>query len=631
MPPPHRLVVFPTGGEENAKLEVENVAGGRQRGKAVDGVLTQRQRRLIMLLVQAGDWRTSAELAELLQVSSKLVKQEVRAIRCGSAAGLVDIRSSNRRGYRLAGIADGLRDELLHEFDVHDGHHSITRRYTRLYLYLLIEGGPVSTAALAARFFCSKAAIADEVDVLRYRLGRMAHVGLEVNARRGLSVAGAVDERWYEASKWPLEELLDEIPFDGARAHRIRAALDAAVPVVRALLAPLAGACRVSGGDVRRITRYVALEVACGGEGEPGEAVDAMVERVVRGLGALENAGARREPRDMLERLLADCVVPLVPSDIARTAADRLVRDVAAYLGETAAEPVAARAGKIACDLTCAIGRLEAGHGALNYHASLTVARHPLESWLATRAIARVGAFGTAKAEASLLALGLADILEPACGGVRVRLATSEHLAVARHTAELIRRELGDMVDRVDLDLLGAGETPQDAFTFSTDPQRPPAPGAGAMLSSLPSASEVHAAREALIAWRDARLAELAARVWSRRPSAAGETDGLQAFLSAREQACLAIGSWDARPGCEVCVLSAYRTLVLVEEGDRGAVERGPAAGRPSGIEEWEPDHPLRYRGKVYRRVIELGVCRGADIAARFELVGRELVRTARD
>ncbi len=43
---------------------------------------------------------------------------------------------------------------------VHEGHHSITNRYARLFVYLLFQEEPVSIARLAASFFCSKTRVA---------------------------------------------------------------------------------------------------------------------------------------------------------------------------------------------------------------------------------------------------------------------------------------------------------------------------------------------------------------------------------------------------------------------------------------------------------------------------------------
>ena len=78
-------------------------------------VLTQRQRRLVVLLMTGSSWQTSESLAEQLGVSNKLVKREVAAIR-RCAGSRCAIQSSTHRGYRLARLDEGLREELVRDF-----------------------------------------------------------------------------------------------------------------------------------------------------------------------------------------------------------------------------------------------------------------------------------------------------------------------------------------------------------------------------------------------------------------------------------------------------------------------------------------------------------------------------------
>lgn len=600
-------------------------------------VLTQRQRRLVVLLMTGSSWQTSESLAEQLGVSSKLVKREVAVIR-RCAGSRCAIQSSTHRGYRLARLDEGLREELVRDFDVHEGHHSITHRYARLFVYLLFQEAPASIARLAASFFCSKTSMADELEIVRYRVARMRSLALTVDARRGVRLTGAERELRYEAAKWLQASFVGGIPFAREARAELQDLLRDVGPAVEGALDPLARAGRVSGEDVRRVDRFCAVSVwrsraghACDAPAPEGEefgsdaGFEAWAERAAR---AVEEAAAYRltpAERAGLAGLLADCVRPVTPPRAATEAARRFAATVAEELGPHAGALVAAHTGDIARHLTVMLRRLRAGHGSLNYQASATVARYPLESYVAMRFIAGEGAYPTAKAEAAALALVLVDALAPCRVPGRALLLTDEGLCIAGHLARELERCFSDIVAAVDVAPVAAarGHAP-GPYRFTTDAALAAEDADALLVPLLPAPGELAALRPAVERAHASALDALRARAWSDRAADEGLVQELQRFLAGREAAGSYRGPWRDAP--DMVVLTAYRTVILVaRDGCDGRAPDPPRAQDEATACAWRLAAGVRYRGKRYERLIEVRWPRGASAWELFELVTREL------
>lgn len=562
-------------------------------------MLTQRQQKLLMILAANGGWQTSAQLAELLGVSSKLVKQEIAAIRVQLGEDGA-IQSNTRRGYRLARLSDTVRASLLTTFDAHSGHHSITRRYALVYLCLLFNDEPLSMARLAERLFCSKAAVADQVEVLRYRTARLAHLRLEVSKRSGVSVLGPEVERRYEGSKWVrtnrLSALFRDVSAQGAFARLLERTGSAAEEV----LGPLAAAGRLSGGDVLRVGRYLALTVERSQTGHmldtavtpvagvpvsavSAEAVDlseVLAGHVDRAIGyrldALEH--------EALARLLAEL---LVPDPLPREAV-KLARDLTAYVAHAIdrADGILAptTADALAGQLAGMLQRVRGGHALLNYHASETAAHYPLASYLTTRFLKERVGLQAPKAETMLIALSVANVLDDLRCANEAILLSDEPLAVTQHLSAVLRASFHRDIGSVRV-LPTAAPVPHASWLFTTDPscatRHPGALLFPAMLGKADSRRMSEAREKRKLQRRQELAGHLVSRARHDVPSR-----GLEERLALAAQGV---------SGDDV-LFTAYRTLCLMNED----------AQRPSAIAIIQLRSGIVFQGKTFRTLIEV-------------------------
>lgn len=532
---------------------------------------------------------TSAELSERLSISAKLVKQEITAIReqLGSAAG---IESQPRHGYRLLYLDTALREKLATDFDAHEGHHSIKRRYAQVFLMLVLAPQPLSMSQVAERLFISKATVAEQVQVMRYRMTRLPNLSFEVGGRDGMRIEGAESERRYEASKWIEPDRIDAMFDDPGTAERFRAAYDQTLPIVIERARALLAAGRIAGDDVKRVGGWCALSlvrpVPCKPFGEEREACRATEEAIVlagaiaddlsdQGFGELTMAD-----RAHLALLLSELIVPVRPSDLAVIHAVRLLDETArATRCDSLRTSSDARMG-LAIRIDGVLRRCAAGHGLLNYHASETVARHPLASCLASSYLERTMPGHVSKAEATLIALGLAGAIERAMPMRPVVLYTDENTAVVAHLRALIEGTWSRRACLEEVHPTAWREpAPRHAIEFATDPSSAILHPRAIVLPALPSNDDLRRVEHLLARRAEEDLDRLREEVV--------EIDG-----DAAKTAAVACAGRDRRR----VVLTVYRTICVVERMD----------GVASKIVASDLSEPLRYRGKVYRRAVSV-------------------------
>lgn len=575
------------------------------------GMLTQRQIRLLMLLASSDSWMTSAELSERLSVSAKLVKQEIATIReqLGSAAG---IESLPRRGFRLLYLDTALREQLARDFDAHEGHHSIKRRYAQVFLMLVLSSQGLSMAQIAERLFISKTTVAEQVQIMRYRMTRLPNLIFRVGDREGMRIEGDESERRYEASKWIELDRIDAMFDDRSTAERFEALYKLVLPIAAAHCDDLLAAGRIAGDDIKRIGGWCALSLvrsvscepadACLPEREAYSVAEAIAQDLsMQGLGVLGDTDCRH-----LALLLSELIVPAHPSEAAVIHAVRLLGEASRAVRCPALATSADARIELAARIDGVLRRCAAGHGLLNYHASETVARYPLASCLAASYLEHAMPGHVSKAEAALIALGLAGAIERATPQRAIVLYSDENTAVIAHFRTLIESAWKERACLAEVRPASwPMPAPQDAIELAIDPSSAILHPDVVVLPALPSEDDLARAdallgrreRERLIRLRDALIVE--------------DADA----------------SSDVRRACthrdrRTAVLTVYRTVCVVVRTD----------SPDSAIAVSEIAEPLRYRGKAYRRALR--VTWGAherDPRALFKVVSLFLLEELKD
>lgn len=538
-------------------------------------MLTQRQIRLLMLLAAADGWVTAQALSRRLSVSNKLVKQEVAALRA-QLGELIEIESSPRQGYVLRRMDDEVRAGLARDFDAHAGHHSVRRRYAQVLLMLLCAEGPLTMAQIAGRLYIAKATVAEQIEMLRYRLGRLPNLELAVSQRYGIAITGAELERRYEASKWIGRDRLDALGLEGESAERFWRERERVARLLGACLAEPMEAGRISGEDVGRIASWCvvsALRNDAGHElaGALPQQTDADAQTWAQRVGPQLGLALNERDEAALAQLFYELVVPSDPSTVARAHAAQLLAEVQlAVDGPLGGDPALKRQ-RIAARIEGVMRRTAAGHNALNWHASETVARYPLESYLAVGYADRMLERHIPKSEAMLIALGIAGTLERVRDGAHVVLYTDENAAVIGHIRAQLGAHWGERlrIERV----FSPSATPALApgtVELATDPSAIIWHPRAMVLPALPSAEDIAEVDRALQRRRARTLKEL--------------SDRLVLTLAATPE--LPQGS---------TTLTCYRTVCAINE------VHGAEASR---IEVWPLKPEALYRAKRYRRAI---------------------------
>lgn len=575
-------------------------------------MLTQRQLRLLMLLMSAEGWVTSAQLAERLAVSAKLVKTEVGRIRA-QLGGRVAIESSNRHGYRLAHLDEQIREQARASFRVHSGHHSIKHSYALVFLYLLMQDGPVSYARLAERLYCSRAAVAHQVDLIRYRIRRLPHLSLTVSQAQGVMIEGEEWARRYEASKWMRSDCLDTV-FGEDPAYAGLVELKRAVE--RACcehLEPLVAAERVSGGEAIRIARYLALSVArsraghtcpAAGEGASAEQAPAYARALARDLaqitGGISGYAFAAEEISLAVELIRDLVFPDEPSEpdykLATAFMDH-VREATGYELALDTRELAARMGVV-------VRRIASGRTALNYHGSEAVARYPLSFYLVTSFFQRTVTPVPNKAECATLATYIAGAVSAVCQHPSAVLYTNESMLAAEHLRYLVERELG--LFPVGIRPCWVKPAPEGPVALTTDPAFSADHAGCVLVPALPSASELERVRAQVSQLRAGRLEEIQREIVHRAVDAPMPTEALAAT------ACLPTTTR----------MTAYGSLCFLQKGE----------GQKSTVDINELAQGFSFEGKVYRRVIRAHWNGDhLDAASFFGVLCMELSSTVKD
>ncbi|WP_321972286.1 HTH domain-containing protein [Paratractidigestivibacter sp.] len=577
-----------------------------------DAMLTQRQVRLVMLLVGADGWATASELSKRLSVSARLVKQEIAAVReqLGASA---DVESSTRLGYRIVRLDDCMRLKLAEDFNVHAGHHSIRRRYAQVFLLLALGEEPQTLAQMAARLYVSRSTVAAQLDVVRYRIARLPHLVFEVSAKDGASIVASEEERRYEASKWISRDCLDAVfdtPVEQERFWRTCASVLGLVE--HELEAPIVEG-RFSGDDAKRVATWCALSLirtergltvryVVADEGEGRDSAQRLAVRMERAqLGQLDDAEIAA-----LARLLDECVVPVVPSPRASALAAQLLCEAALMVGESSIFFDPSTCERVACHMDGAMRRATAGHGLLNYHASETVARYPLASYLVTRFLDRTMQGRVSKAEAALLALVLAETLERARSVDAAVLYTDENAAVVGRIRGLLAERWRGKLHIAEV-RPAAWPTPagEGVVELATDPSSVLMHPSALVVPALPSEEDLLQLDRRLAQRTHERHETLRSRLVVHDPAAEGLV----------REACAT-----ARP--DSTILTAYRCVCAVEW---------------SGVSEahvniCDLEVPIVYRDKHYRRAVHVRWGEGG-ISARavFEVLSDVLVKELKD
>ena len=575
-------------------------------------MLTQRQQRLLMLLMSAEGWVTSAQLAERLAVSAKLVKTEVGRIRA-QLGDRVAIESSNARGYRLARLDEQAREEARASFRVHSGHHSIKHAYALVFLYLLMQDAPVSHVHLADRLYCSRAAIAHQVDLIRYRIGRLPHLALTVSQAQGVMIEGEEWARRYEASKWMRSDCLETVFGVDAAYGELTGLKRALERVCCEYLEPWVSSERLSGGDAIRIGRYLALSVARSRAGHvcpaAPEGGDAAVEpafalelahrlaELVRGV-----SGYAMSPQEIscTAMLVGDLAFPEEADESAHRLAESFVEHVRAVTGFDLALDVSALAARMGV----VTRRMASGRTALNYHGSETVARYPLSFYLLSSFFKEREGIAPNKAECAALAAYIAGAVSRACQHPAAELHTNEGMLAAEHLRYLIEGELG--FAPVTIRPCWAPPTECGAVVLTTDPAFSADHAGCVLMPALPTASELERVR--------AQVAQLRA----------GRLEGLRGDLVRLEHGAPVPTETLARDAAlrDTAVMAAYGTLCFLRRGE----------GRKSVIDINELGQPFTFEGKSYRRVMR-AFWNGntPDAASFFGVLCMELSNTVKD
>lgn len=538
-------------------------------------MLTQRQIRLLMLLAAADGWVTAQALSGRLSVSDRLVKQEITALRA-QLGELIEIESSPRQGYVLRRMDDEVRAGLARDFDAHAGHHSVRRRYAQVLLMLLCAEEPLTMAQIAGRLYIAKATVAEQIEMLRYRLGRLPNLELAVSQRYGIAITGAELERRYEASKWIGRDRLDALGLEGESAERFWRERERVARLLGACLAEPMEAGRISGEDVGRIASWCvvsALRNDAGHElaGALPQQTDADAQTWAQRVGPQLGLALNERDEAALAQLFYELVVPSDPSTVARAHAAQLLAEVQlAVDGPLGGDPALKRQ-RIAARIEGVMRRTAAGHNALNWHASETVARYPLESYLAVGYADRMLERHIPKSEAMLIALGIAGTLERVRDGAHVVLYTDENAAVIGHIRAQLGAHWGERlrIERV----FSPSATPALApgtVELATDPSAIIWHPRAMVLPALPSAEDIAEVDRALQRRRARTLKEL--------------SDRLVLTLAATPE--LPQGS---------TTLTCYRTVCAINE------VHGAEASR---IEVWPLKPEALYRAKRYRRAI---------------------------
>ncbi len=575
-------------------------------------MLTQRQVRLVMLLVEADGWVTASELSDRLSVSARLVKQEIASVR-EQLGTSVEVESSARLGYRVVRLDDAARSKLAEDFNVHAGHHSIKRRYAQVFLLLVLGPEPQTLAAMAERLYVSRATVAAQLDVVRYRITRLPHLVLKVSAKEGAIIQASEEERRYEASKWIARDCLDALFVDEGEQERFWDVRTSMLEMVECELGAPIGEGRFSGDDAKRVATWCALSLVRTGRGlsiRHHAADDSEGRRCARRLarriecarlGLLDDAEV-----EALARLLDESIVPIAPSPRASAFAVQLLSGAALAVGESPvfSDPVVRE--RVARRMDGVMRRTSAGHGLLNYHASETVARYPLASYLVVRFLGRMMYGHVSKAESTLLALVLAGTLERARPADAAVLYTDENTAVVgRIRGLLAARWRGRLhIDEV-RPAAWSVPAPEGMVELATDPSSALLHPRAMVIPALPSEDDLLRLDRRLARRAHERRAKLYESLTHDDPAAA----------AAVAQVC-----HRAQP--HTVILTAYRTVCAVEQSESEEPRIGIC----------DLDDPIVYRGKRYRRAVFVR-WGGGGISAHevFDVLSDVLIKELKD
>ena len=570
-------------------------------------MLSQRQKKLLMLLLGADGWRTGPQLARELGVSGRLVKTEVSRIRDLFGNRIV-IRSNTRLGYRLVYLADDARAEALSSYASHSDHHRLTERYVLLYLSLLLEDRPVSMSVLAERLYCSKATVAEQVKLLRYRTALLAHAALAISGTDGVRIAISEVERRYELSKWDIVRHAEALfPNEVDRAFLL-SAYEKARNAVAAAVSKRWDASLLSGSALNRIARFVAVSALRAENGhelegafaplsgcEGFELPDNLRETAAACLSALElpvragGNGAVRHPGDMLSLahlLLEHLDIPL-PGD----RVDRLASAFLDRISQVAVRPVNALPPEVAARFSRKLGRvlcrLEYGHSELNYRASEISLHYPLAAFLAAEFLARHEPAHASKAETMYLALAAQDVMTELRPCVTAVLVSDEPTTVTDHVSETLRRCFSRQFGCVEVHPVeGWRRGDEGEYLFTTDLVFSSEHPSFQIVPAIPGKADVALLVQAMDHRVQARRAEFMAHSVERSQEVAPEALRLLGGDAAPD------GRGEERP----FIITSYRSLVLLRE----------TPSEPSRLRIACPSHAVLFRGKAYDRVIEV-------------------------
>ncbi len=151
--------------------------------------LPRRQQKILLLLLDAGEWRTSAGLSEKLNVSDRTIRSDITAL--GSVLGQcgITIICERSKGYRI-GEADKQRVRRLFEEDRIRIEKSYEDIHITLLMHLLSCRAPVDLDDLCEEFFVSRTSLEEKIKKIKNILRTFHDNIVLIRKRNTIRIAG---------------------------------------------------------------------------------------------------------------------------------------------------------------------------------------------------------------------------------------------------------------------------------------------------------------------------------------------------------------------------------------------------------------------------------------------------------
>ncbi len=220
-------------------------------------MLTLRQVKITVFLLNNEDWVNSADISERFNLDRKTLKNELNAV---SDYFDDDIKIvSTRQGYRIEYISDRAREQFVKIIEIYGNNSCLPYRPSEIILYLLFLKNHISMQELADRFYMSKTAVALTVQTVRRWIERSQNIYLEISGNKGIKVIADEKTKREYCTRFGSLNTFRKIPIADEIVERYTFILSAVRRVTPKLLNSTGFI--LTGEGYKELTRYISCSV----------------------------------------------------------------------------------------------------------------------------------------------------------------------------------------------------------------------------------------------------------------------------------------------------------------------------------------------------------------------------------